>query len=93
MARKGAGFAQSGGINHTFGGGKGGTALSNGVTRGRRIASGRLNNGLNYNVRSEGGKLTLRSAKFHVGSPPPVRTGGIKTSRIRIRKSFTAGSK
>lgn len=86
--------AQSGGINHTFGGGKGGTALSRGTTAGRKIGGGRNNAGLEYAVRSEGGDKTLKSKTFHVGMPPPITTDGaeVKTKKISVRKPGRAGS-
>jgi hypothetical protein len=91
--RKGTSLAQSGGINHTFGGGKGGTSQSKGVTQGRKIGKGKLNNGLNYNVRTEGGSSTLKSASFHVGPPPPVHAGQAPTTKVKIQKPIRGGAK
>lgn len=90
----GNGLAQSGGINHTFGGGKGGTEQSRGVTSERKLGSGRLNNGLDYTVRSTGGNATLKPKSFHVGMPPPIHTGGVetKTKKVTIRKPVRKGS-
>lgn len=85
--------AQSGGINHTFGGGKGGTELSRGTTAGRKIGGGRNNAGLDYAIRSAGGDKTLKPATFHVGTPPPVVTEASKhKTRINVRKPGKAGS-
>jgi hypothetical protein len=89
-----SGQAQSGGRNTTFGGGKGGTAESRGVTQGRKIARGRLNNGLGYNVRTEGGSSTLKPESFHVGQPPPLRGGdSTKTKKVTIRKPVRGGDR
>lgn len=87
--------AQSGGINSSFGGGKGGTDQSRGVTQGRKIGTGRLNNGLNYNVRTEGGNKTLKPDSFKVGEPPPVHPGGsagTKIHKVKIMKPAHGGS-
>lgn len=94
-ARKGVSLAQSGGINRTFGGGKGGTAQSKPVTKGRKIGSGKMNNGLNYNVRTEGGNATLVPAKFKAGKTPPLSGGsaGTKIHEIKVRPPFKQGSR
>lgn len=98
MARAKGGTAQSGGKNHTFGGGKGGTKLTRGVTFGRKIAKGRFNSGTNYNLRTDGGDNTLGGFSSHVGSPPPVHPGGkgaTKTRFPRIRQpdGYKGGSR
>jgi hypothetical protein len=87
-------LAQSGGINHTFGGGKGGTAQSKPVTAGRKIGGGRTNAGLDYNVRTEGGSKTLVPGKFHVGTPPPLHGGDAasKTVKVKVQKPLRGGS-
>lgn len=90
----GNGFAQSGGKNSTFGGGKGGTRETKQVTQGKKIGKGTLNNGLKYNVRTEGGSATLLPETFRVGAPPPVHPGGdhaTKTRKVTIKKPQTRG--
>lgn len=92
MARKSKGFsggggggnglAQSGGINRTFGGGKGGQAKLKADTAGRKIGTGRMANGLTYAVRVLGGNFSRAPFKGTVGSPPPLR-GGPATTRIK----------
>lgn len=81
----GTGLAQSGGINHTFGGGKGGTAQTKPVTQGRKVGSGRLNNGLNYNVRSDGGDDSMTPFKGKIGTTPPLRGKPAKTVPVTVR--------
>jgi hypothetical protein len=101
MAKKGktghpgsSGLAQSGGINHTFGGGKGGTAQSKPVTRGRKIGGGTTNAGLHYTTRTEGGNSTLVPKSFSVGGPPPLHGGSAvgKTKKVKVQKPFRGGS-
>lgn len=89
-----SGLAQSGGRNTTFGGGKGGTKLTKGVTQGRKIGKGVLNSGLDYTVRTEGGDKTLTSQGFHVGAPPPVHPGGKGATgihKVKVQKPVTGG--
>lgn len=55
-------FAQSGGKDSSFGGGKGGGTWSGpgaGSRNNRKVGSGKLNSGTNYNLRSPGGDNTL----------------------------------
>lgn len=96
MAKKGkyghpgsSGLAQSGGINKTFGGGKG---PSSPVTQGRKVGSGRLNNGLNYNVRSDGGDDSMTPFSGRIGTPPPIRGNGEKKAKVAIRKPSRGGA-
>lgn len=90
-----AGLAQSGGINHTFGGGKGGTAQSKPVTRGRRLGGGTTNAGLQYNTRTEGGNNALVPKSFRVGGPPPLHAGGptTKTKKVKVQKPSRGGAR
>ena len=90
-----SGQAQSGGINKTFGGGKGGTAQTKGTTQGRKIGSGRLNNGLGYNVRTEGGDKTMTGFKGTAGKTPPLSGGksATKTKNVKVRQPNRGGSK
>ncbi len=94
-SKRSTSLAQSGGINKTFGGGKGGTALSKPVTKGRRIGTGKTNNGLDYNIRTEGGNATLVPARFKAGKTPPLSGGGAatKTVPVTIKKPFRQGSR
>jgi len=88
-------IAQSGGKNHTFGGGKGGTRLSREVTKGRAIDRGRNSAGLDYTVRSPGGDKTMLREGFHVGGTPPQTTGGDQSSiqsKRKVRGRPVAGS-
>lgn len=90
-----SGLAQSGGRNTTFGGGKGGTPLSKGVTKDRKIGSGRLNNGLEYTTRSTGGNSTLVPKTFRVGPPPPLHPGGkgsTATRKVKVQIPPRGGS-
>lgn len=89
-----SGFAQSGGINHTFGGGKGGSESLKADTAGKKIGSGKLNNGLTYTTRSDGGDKSLKSKSFRVGAPPPVHPGGkgaTATRKVSVRKPESLG--
>ena len=86
--------AQSGGRNTTFGGGKGGTAESRKATKEPKVGSGRLNNGLAYNIRNEAGDNARVKQTGGIGHPPPVHPGGsagTKIKRVGIRKPFRAG--
>lgn len=90
----GNGLAQSGGINHTFGGGKGGTARSKKATHDPVEGSGRLNNGLHYNVRNPGGDDARVPQTGKIGSPPPIHPGGkgaTKTVKVSVRKPQYGG--
>lgn len=83
----GNGLAQSGGINHTFGGGKGGTPRSKKATNDKVEGSGRLNNGLHYSVRNPAGDQARVPQTGKIGSPPPVHPGGkgaTKTVKVKI---------
>ena len=87
--------AQSGGINHTFGGGKGGTKLSKNVTKGGSEGHGRNGVGLDYTIRSSGGDKTVAPWHGRVGGTPPLTTGGLQKpvqSLRKIRKRPIAGS-
>jgi len=89
MARKGRSLVQSGGKASSFGGGKGGTKLSRGATAFRKIGSGVMNNGLRYNVRSNGGNLTLGGFRGRIGRPPKLNPGtnhATKTRKITVRR-------
>lgn len=97
MAKKGSyghpgssGFAQSGGVNQSFGGGKGPNSP---VTQGRRIGEGRLNNGLNYNVRSDGGDDAMTPFKGSAGSTPPQRGNPSSKAEVKVHKPSRGGSK
>lgn len=93
MAKKrGVSLAQSGGINKTFGGGKGGTKSSKPVTQGRKVGSGTLNNGLNYNIRSDGGDDSMTPFSGRVGTTPPLRAGTKKEAKVTVRKPARGGS-
>ena len=101
MAKKGkyghpgsSGLAQSGGINKTFGGGKGGTAASRKSTTDRKIGSGRMNNGLQYNIRSMGGDKAMVGDTPTVGAPPPVTAQGAKAKpKVAIRPPVRKGGR
>jgi len=53
-----SGFAQSGGISHSFGGGGGGNAYGRQATTGGAKGKGQQNNGASYTIRNEGGDAT-----------------------------------
>lgn len=55
----GAGFAQSGGKDSSFGGGKGGKAYGANATRTGVKGKGRNATGTGYKVRADGGDATL----------------------------------
>lgn len=76
--------AQSGGRDHTFGGGRGGTKQTRGSTFGRRIGTA-IRNGLTVAIRSDTGNNTMRAMKGTVGHPPPVM-GGPAVGKLRKRK-------
>lgn len=82
MARKGSpglGFAQSGGRDTSFGGGKGGTALTKGVTKTPAEGTGRQGGFNPYTIRGEGGdKTPAKVARKSAGPPPPVHPGDSK---------------
>lgn len=87
--------AQSGGRNTTFGGGKGGTAQSKKATKEPKIGKGRLNNGLQYNVRNPAGNGARVGQTGSIGAPPPVFPGDkhfTKTKKVTVRKPGRAGS-
>lgn len=89
-SKRGVSLAQSGGINHTFGGGKGGTKQSKVVTRGRII--GRTTwNGLSVAIRSPFGNLTTRRSTGKAGAPPPVRGGGRKLKKVHVNPPVRGG--
>lgn len=87
-----SGQAQSGGINKTFGGGKGGTAASKKATNERKVGRGTLNNGLNYNIRKEAGDNAPVGQTGKIGSPPPLRGGPPKQAKVNVRKPTRKGS-
>jgi len=101
MAKKGkyghpgsSGQAQSGGINHTFGGGKGGTKGTRRSTTDRKIGSGRLNNGLDYSVRSPGGDNAITPDNPRVGAPPPVVANGARAkAKVAVRPPIRKGGR
>lgn len=80
MARKtGVSLAQSGGRNTTFGGGKGGTKLTRGVTADKKLGSGTQNGVNRYTIRSAGGNATpIKGVRKRAGAPPPVHPGDSK---------------
>jgi hypothetical protein len=84
--KKGSGLAQSGGKASTFGGGKGGTKLSKGVTSSRTIDRARNSAGLDVAIRSPEGDLSMVRESFRVGGTPPQTTGGDQTSIKSKRK-------
>lgn len=93
----GPSLAQSGGKNSSFGGGKGGTALTRGVTSGAKLGRGMFNSGTSYNIRGDGGNATRVPFKGRVGKPPPVHPGGkgitqIIKSKIRKPEGYSGGS-
>lgn len=100
MAKKGkyghpgsSGQAQSGGINHTFGGGKGGTAASKKSTRNPVIGSTKLNNGLTATIRNEAGNNARVRQTGLIGMPPPITTGAADhKTRINVRKPHKGGA-
>lgn len=74
-ARFGVSLAQSGGRDTSFGGGKGGTKQTKGVTTAKVEGSG-MQGGFNkYAIRAEGGNMTPAGKKGRVGAPPPVHPG------------------
>lgn len=88
-----SGLAQSGGINHSFGGGKGGTKNSKGVTAGRKIGGGTNIAGLRYTTRTEGGNNTLVRKGYSVGAPPPLNPpGDIQNAKVRIHRPSRGGA-
>jgi hypothetical protein len=93
--KKGVSLAQSGGINKTFGGGKGGLGSARNATTERKTGGGgELNNGLHYNIRSAGGDDALTSGKGgSIGKTPPLRGGGIKTSKVKVQKPARGGGR
>lgn len=102
MAKKGrfghpgsSGLAQSGGINQTFGGGKGGTAASKKATHDGKRGTTRLNNGLDATIRNEPGDNARVKQTGLIGKPPPIR-GGDSTKRptkIVIRRPVRGGDR
>lgn len=87
-----SGLAQSGGKNTTFGGGKGGTPESRKATAERKVSSGKLNNGLSYNIRTESGDNARVKRTGVIGHPPPLMThSGTKITKVHVRKPFRAG--
>lgn len=93
MARKGrTSLAQSGGKNSTFGGGKGGTKFSRGVTVGRRIGFTTIR-GLRAAIRTEGGNNNPARQTGRVGHPPPLRTGGKKLVKATVRRPVRAADR
>jgi hypothetical protein len=87
--------AQSGGRDTSFGGGKGGTKLTKGVTAGNKRGQGVDGAGLTYNIRNAGGDKTLQSQVGKVGGTPPQTTGGLQKpvqSLRRIRPPVRGGS-
>jgi hypothetical protein len=92
MARKGSpglGFAQSGGRDTTFGGGRGGTPLTKGVTKTPPEGTG-MQGGFNqYTIRGEGGDNTpANTGRGKVGAPPPVHPGDSKqvTGIVKVKQ-------
>jgi hypothetical protein len=59
LMAQGTPVAQSGGINHTFGGGKGGTKQTKTATRDKVLAKGKNARGLTVTVREAGGDNAL----------------------------------
>lgn len=92
MARKGSpglGFAQSGGRDTSFGGGKGGTALTKGVTKTPVEGSGKQGGFNPYTIRGEGGdKTPAKGKRPRAGAPPPVHTGNSKqvTGIVKVKQ-------
>lgn len=92
MARKrspGLGFAQSGGRDTTFGGGKGGTPLTRNVTKGASEGSGKQGGFNQYTIRGAGGDTTpAKTKKPRAGAPPPVHPGDSKqvAGIVKIRQ-------
>lgn len=91
-----SGFAQSGGRNTTFGGGKGGTAASRTSTSNKKEGTGSQNGVNRYTIRSESGDSAKTTLKGKVGGPPPVHAGGdghaTAIVRPHQRKPFLKGS-
>jgi hypothetical protein len=87
MARRtGVSLAQSGGRNTTFGGGKGGTKLSRGVTADKKIGSGTQNGVNRYTIRATGGNDTpAKGKRKRAGAPPPVHAGGAGMATAIVR--------
>jgi hypothetical protein len=89
--KRGVSVAQSGGRDHTFSGGKGGTKGTRASTAGRVVAR-TVRNGLKVAVRSPIGDLTMRRATGGVGKPPPILgTARGKLSKIKIQKPVRGG--
>lgn len=88
-----SGLAQSGGINKTFGGGKGGTAASRKSTTSRVTTTGVLNNGVGYRVRTTGGDDQKTSLGARIGQPPPLRGSGPKDPKVKVHNPVRKGSR
>lgn len=73
---KGFGLAQSGGRNRTFGGGKGGTPLTQGTSAGKSEGATHLGNGTSATIRAAAGDASPRKLKGRAGAPPPVNPPG-----------------
>jgi len=77
----GAGFAQSGGKDSSFGGGKGGGAYGGNATRTGVKSKGRNATGTGYKVRADGGDATLvRQGKTKAANG----SGGLSRTISRI---------
>lgn len=80
-------FAQSGGINRTFGGGKGGTPATKAATRDKVLAKGKNARGQTVTVREAGGDNAL------VGGRASSKYGGRKTKQKNLGVSGGGGAK
>lgn len=82
----GAGFAQSGGISSTFGGGKGGSAYGAGATKSKAKGAGKNATGAAYTIHSDGGDKTptgLSGVALHASG---TSMGGSKQVTRNYRK-------
>lgn len=82
----GAGFAQSGGISSTFGGGKGGNAYGANATKSKAKAAGTNATGATYVIHNNGGDKTPTGLSGTAVHASGTSMGGSKQVTRNYRK-------